>query len=193
MHLSEIVLDSKLAQNPYEIHRHLWQLFPSLSEDKRSFLYRVSYGKHNGPLRILMQSFHEPTASANSRGCVILRKKAFTLALKAQDSLRFLLCANPTKRLVKERCRVPLIDDEAQRVWLGRKLAHAAALEALVIDRKLPLYFRKQKDQLTGKIQPVIYQGILKVQNPEALRSLIQDGIGPAKAFGCGLLSLARA
>ena len=191
MHLSEIVLDSKLAQNSYEIHRHLWQLFPSLSEDKRSFLYRVSYGKHNDPLRILMQSFHEPTAPANSRGCVILRKKAFTLALKAQDSLRFLLCANPTKRLVKERCRVPLIDEDQLIAWLRQKLTDAAVLENADIMEKRNLYFRK--DGKAGKIVTVTFSGQITVNDPMRMRAALDKGIGSAKAFGCGLLSLARA
>jgi CRISPR system Cascade subunit CasE len=40
-----------------------------------------------------------------------------------------------------------------------------------------------------GKIQPVD----LQVKDPARLNELLIAGIGPAKAFGCGLLSLARA
>jgi CRISPR system Cascade subunit CasE len=38
-----------------------------------------------------------------------------------------------------------------------------------------------------------IFQGILQVTDPDAfLQNKVIRGIGPAKAFGCGLLSLTR-
>jgi len=52
--------------------------------------------------------------------------------------------------------------------------------------------FRKNRENRAGKIQPVRFQGVLKVEEPEAVMELVQNGIGPAKAFGCGLLSLAK-
>jgi CRISPR system Cascade subunit CasE len=138
-----------------------------------------------------MQSFHEATASANGRGCVILRKKAFAPALKTQDSLRFLLCANPIKRLVKERCRVPLIDEDQLIAWLRQKLTDAAVLENADIIEKRNLYFRK--DGKAGKIVTVTFSGQIAVSDPVRMHTVLEKGIGPAKAFGCGLLSLARA
>jgi len=62
----------------------------------------------------------------------------------------------------------------------------------LAIDPLLPLRFRKGKEDRAGKIQPVSFQGVLNVKNPAILSELIQNGIGPAKAFGCGLISLTR-
>jgi len=190
MHLSEILLDAKLARNPYEIHRHLWRLFPGMSEDKRSFLYRVSYGKDNEPLRILMQSEYEPYATENIKGCVILRKKSFSLVFKEKDRLHFVLCANPTKQLLKERCRVPLIDDEQLIAWLKNKLKDAAGLENAEIVDKRNLYFRK--DGKAGKIATITYSGQLCVNDPESMRAILEQGIGRAKAFGCGLMLAKR-
>jgi CRISPR system Cascade subunit CasE len=44
------------------------------------------------------------------------------------------------------------------------------------------------------QIQSVLYQGILRVTDPNAfLQNSIKQGIGPAKAFGCGLLMVRRA
>lgn len=37
----------------------------------------------------------------------------------------------------------------------------------------------------------VTYNGILQVTDPAALRRALTGGIGPAKAYGCGLLTLA--
>jgi len=56
-----------------------------------------------------------------------------------------------------------------------------------------PLRFYKTKEERAGKIQPVSYKGVLNVRDAEGVVMLIRKGIGPAKAFGCGLLSLARA
>lgn len=200
MYLSKILVNGSVCHNPYEIHRALWGLFPEDNDADRDFLFRVekSDGKQ---AEILMQSIREPGLINNKTRVIASRE--YSISLRAEQILRFLLVANPVKTINDEKgrknvkgeikkCRVPLIDDEAQRVWLGKKLEHAAALKTLVIDRKLPLYFRKHKDHLIGKIQPIIYQGVIKVQNTDVLQKLIQDGIGPAKAFGCGLLSLAR-
>jgi CRISPR system Cascade subunit CasE len=36
-----------------------------------------------------------------------------------------------------------------------------------------------------------LFEGVLEVEDPDRLREAIAAGIGPAKAFGCGLLSIA--
>ena len=52
------------------------------------------------------------------------------------------------------------------------------------------LCFRKRS--IAGKIVTVSFTGFLQVEDPDELVGRICDGIGPAKAFGCGLLSVAR-
>jgi CRISPR system Cascade subunit CasE len=190
MYLSEILMDSKLARNPYEIHRHLWRLFPGMSEDKRSFLYRIFYGKDNEPLRILMQSFYEPSTSETMKGCVVLRKKEFDPIAKENDWFHFTLCANPVKCLIKERCRVPLIDEGQLITWLQKKLDGAASLNNAEIINKRNLYFRKNSK--AGKIVTVTFEGLLRVSDPVHMKALLESGIGPAKAFGCGLMLMRR-
>lgn len=201
MYLSKILVTGSACHNPYEIHRALWELFPEDNDADRNFLFRVE-NSDGRQAEILMQSIREPGLINNKTRVIASRK--FSVSLRAEQMLRFFLVANPVKTIDDEKgrknvkgeikkCRVPLIDDDAQRGWLSKKLEHVASLETLVIDKKLPLYFRKPKDRLIGKIQPVAYQGIIRVQNPNALQELVRNGIGPAKAFGCGLLSLARA
>lgn len=41
-------------------------------------------------------------------------------------------------------------------------------------------------------ISPVLFEGRLEVVDADLLRQTVAQGIGPAKAYGCGLLSLAR-
>jgi CRISPR system Cascade subunit CasE len=190
MYLSEILIDGKLARNPYEIHRYLWRLFPGMPDDKRSFLYRVSYGKVTDPLRVLMQSLYEPSDAEIVKGCIMLRKKAFIPVFTEKDSLRFVLCANPVKRLSKERCRVPLIDEDQLLEWLKQKLTNAAVLKNAEIVEKRNLYFRK--DKKAGKIVTVTFGGQIIVKDPARICTILEKGIGPAKAFGCGLMLVKR-
>ena len=200
MYLSKIIVSGAACRNPYEIHRVLWKLFPEDAEASRDFLFRVEQSDRMSAA-ILMQSVREPeTASSATR---ILACREYPLSLQVGQRLRFLLVANPVKMINDEggrknaagepkKCRVPLIKEDDQRAWIERKLQDTASLESLVIDPVFPLRFRKGKEDRAGKIQPVGFQGVLSVKEPDAFVGLIQSGIGPAKAFGCGLLSLAR-
>ncbi len=198
MYLSRILLAGTMCRNPYEIHRTLWKLFPEDAQAERDFLFCLEKSERTGAL-IWMQSERRPAVSHN--GAKILGCKEYQLKLQKDQRLRFLLVANPVKTIDDEngrttekgdikKCRVPLIREEEQRDWLSRKLKPAAEPEELLIDPRHPLYFRKSG--MSGKIKPVVFQGILKVAKPDALVELIGSGIGPAKAFGCGLMMVRR-
>ncbi len=201
MFLSKIMIGGAACRNPYEIHRALWNLFPADAEADRDFLFRVGQSSPN-KAEVLMQSQRAPVVLSKAAQIMACRK--YLPTLQDGQKLRFLLVANPIKTINDEdgrkktsgepkKCRVPLIREEDQRSWIERKFQDAALFERLVIDPALPIRFRKAKEERIGKIQPVSYTGILKVIAPEVLITLVQKGIGPAKAFGCGLLSLARA
>lgn len=201
MYLSKIMITGAACRNPYEIHCVLWNLFPEAKDAERDFLFRVGQLDQN-QAEILMQSKRKPEPSSNYAR--ILDWREYPLSMQAGQRLRFLLVANPVKTIVDEggrkntkgdpkKCRVPLVREEEQRSWIERKLGDAATIESLVIDPVSSLRFRKSKEDRAGKIQPVNFQGVLAVTKPEAMVELVQSGVGPAKAFGCGLLSLARA
>lgn len=201
MYLSKILIKGSACRNPYEIHRALWTLFPENEDACRDFLFRVGHSDL-GHAEILMQSVRQPERSSNT--AQILACKEYPLLLLPRQRLRFMLIANPVKTISDEmgrkdadgetkKCRVPLIHEEEQRDWIERKFQNAASLETVSIDPLFPMRFRKTREDRAGKIQPVRFQGVLKVEVPEAVAGLIQSGIGPAKAFGCGLLSLAKA
>lgn len=199
MYLSRLLLTGEQLHNPYEIHRTLWAAFPDAPDQIRDFLFRVEQSSSR-QAQVLMQSQRQPLAeAANVR---LLASKPLELNMPEGSQLRFLLMANPVKTIVDEqgrqdsngevkKCRVPLINEEQQVAWLRRKLADAALVSQVAIEKQLPLHFRKGNKP--GKIQPYAFKGVLHVTNVSALRDLMLQGIGPAKAFGCGLLSLARA
>lgn len=202
MYLSKIKLTWEQAQNPYEQHRALWRLFPGQEEESRSFLFRIEQLVKGQGALVLMQSHLEPLDS-DDVGLVAVRE--YFPKLHSGQRLRFRLRANPVKTVKDERkgtiekngkvytrtARVPLIDEGQQQAWIERKLSEMAHLESLLLQQEKPLNFRKGREKRSGKIQPVLFDGLLTVQEPEPFLMLMQEGIGPAKAFGCGLLSLA--
>ncbi len=73
--------------------------------------------------------------------------------------------------------------------WLQRKLGNAARVEDVHPISERPQYFSGEGKN--GKIQTVCFEGVLTINDAPALIDLLQQGIGPAKSMGCGLLSLA--
>lgn len=201
MYLSKILIHGSISRNLYEIHRALWRFFPEDADAQRDYLFRIERASHQ-QAEILMQSCREPV-ERNVLGTKLLASRDYPLNLKEAQRLRFLLLGNPVKTINDEsgrlnakgevkKCRVPLIHEEEWRAWLERKLEGCATLQTLIAEKRLPLNFRKTKEKRVGKIQPVSFQGILTVQNASAVHDLVVTGVGPAKAFGCGMLSLAR-
>ncbi len=112
-------------------------------------------------------------------------------------------------------------DGRAERVELGEngKLGGAAAREQnvvaaealegsaeqdddpndraslLVIRREKPVFDRKDREtQKSGRVTigRVVYEGILRIEDVRAFRQMLINGLGPSKAYGCGLMTLAR-
>jgi len=52
------------------------------------------------------------------------------------------------------------------------------------------VYFRKEGRG--GKLVTVTFEGNLWVKEPERFVNFLQNGVGPAKSFGCGLLLVRR-
>ena len=101
---------------------------------------------------------------------------------------RFLLRANPIKRLSKQRCRVPLIGEENLNAWLSRKFEGSATLVETVPTLRTDLNFCKGDNW--GKITTIDFEGVIQCNDKDNLLRLVSSGIGTAKAFGCGLLLL---
>ncbi|SDF31010.1 CRISPR-associated protein, Cse3 family [Methanolobus vulcani] len=202
MYFSKWLLKSNKPVNPYRLHKIIWQLFPDQADAERSFLFRIENTRQNCEQHIFLQSLSQPQAT--SEELIMLREpKEVHFDLKAGNSYRFMLCANPTKKINDKsgkdkrnqgKVRVPLIHDEEIVAWIKRQLEGSAEVDSVELVHKNLLRFYKNKsgDRHVGKIQTVTFLGVLTVENPELLIAKIANGIGPAKSFGCGLLTLAK-
>ncbi|MBI4655194.1 MAG: type I-E CRISPR-associated protein Cas6/Cse3/CasE [Elusimicrobia bacterium] len=189
MFLTKVAINWQSAKNPYEIHRVLWTMFPDMPESSRPFLFRVEFQKTGLPSFVLMQSGLKPQ-KPSQKTVMEYKVKEFKPVFEVGQKFKFLLRVNPTKRLINNGCRVPFIRDDEQIKWLKDKLSDSVNLSALVIKSKNNLYFLKGVHP--GKILTVTFEGVLEIKNQKSFEDLFKKGVGHAKGFGCGMLSLAR-
>ena len=206
MFLSRVEIPWEFARNSYDLHRQLWRLFPGEEKETRSngeelrqgFLFRIEDNSTGRPARLLVQSRRAPEAAS---GVVLVGTREIQPQPVVGQRLAFLLTANPVKTVTdaqrdakpgkkSEKCRVPLIKEEDQREWIARKLASAGEIEIVSVLPHAPIYFRK--GNRGGKLATVTFDGVLRVSEPTRMTELLGNGIGHAKAFGCGLLLVRR-
>ncbi len=87
--------------------------------------------------------------------------------------------------------RTPIRDPTAQVSWLTRLLTDAAELAHVHVTAPLKTIGRRGDRTVT--LTSVTFSGDLTVTDPHRLREQALTGIGPGKAFGNGLLTLANA
>jgi CRISPR system Cascade subunit CasE len=86
--------------------------------------------------------------------------------------------------------------EEDQRAWLKRKLEEAGAepVACAVIPQGLRRSAKEvQGGQTTQTHCGVLFDGLLEVCDPIRLQQALECGLGAAKGYGFGLLSLAPA
>lgn len=120
--------------------------------------------------------------------------------IPAADRLRFRLLAKPSIALKdptqprRPGKRSTIRDEDEQRDWLLRKGAeHGFSVESCILTERV-WHDTKENEQHKGGPKPLIgiqYDGILAVTDREKLHQAIRTGVGPQKAFGFGLLSVA--
>ncbi len=205
MWLSKLTLNSRLREvrrdlaNPYEMHRTLsWAVSQALAEGRERLLWRVEPVRGQSPI-VLVQTLTCPDWSEVLRrlpGYAVVdpaSPKPFDPRFAPSDVLRFRLRANPSvKRIGK---RYPILRDDGKMEWLQRKLQDAGCelLAGVPLSEEKILAFKKadgdkHTTQLT--VYAVLFEGILRVLEPEATKKAIAQGIGPGKGLGLGLLSL---
>jgi CRISPR system Cascade subunit CasE len=121
-------------------------------------------------------------------------------SIEAGCRFLFRLKANTTKRLSgkgpsgsesNKGKRVPVRGDDARREWLARHAA-AAGFRCDVVSVKVSELAPEGRS--SGKrvtFAGAMFDGILEVEDAAKFRLALEHGVGPAKAYGFGLLSIA--
>lgn len=203
MFLSRLTLNAQHKRTrsevdrPYEMHRTLSKAWDDL-EDAR-VLFRPDCDKA-GVVSVIVQSLMEPDWSRLDVPKNYLRdydgpKEMKLGGLKAGQNLKFRLRCNPSKKVGQKSDpeygkRRALTTKDEIFAWLGRKAEISGfKVKDAAFDR---VYWFHSKGGVQNKpLGGIVFDGILEVTNSEDLRQAVETGIGPAKSFGFGLLSLA--
>ena len=178
--------------NPYRVHQRLMMAFDG---DPR-LLFRIDESTEGA--QILVQSQTEPNWGASFSGFSVLacspEHKPFQPCLEAGRRYRFRLLANPTVK--RDGKRLGLLREEDQRAWLVRKITDAGAelLGCTVSPHGLQRSGKNPYKEAAAQTHlAVLFEGVLRVTDPTLMTAAIENGIGAAKGYGFGLLSLAPA
>lgn len=218
MFLSKLVINTsnpiglRSLIDPYEAHRTIWRGFPNAVDDGPGrVLFRLEHRKNPPYLVALVQSCLEPNWQPLLQGNIILsaESKEFTLKIiedltRVGQLLHFRLKANPTARKIVDdsqrdekgrpkRGRVGIFGEDRQKAWLAGKAAKGGfKLVECYISAKEDSNSSKPSVKEKIKHLAVTFEGILEVTDTEIFHATLEQGIGSAKGFGFGLLSIAR-
>lgn len=222
MYLSRLILNRRSRDvrhdlaRPYDLHRTLLSVFLTGkvdvardAPDAIGLLYRLDEDARTGGLHLLVQSQQAPQWERLQSTDYLLpvagnpASREIHLHVQAGQQLTFRLRANPTMRLptpkgsgVKGK-RVGIYEEEAQLAWLARKGEQHGfrLLQAQTRDDgkiKQGQAVQAENGVHSLELLSVQFDGFLQVIDPDVLVRAISGGIGSGKAFGFGLLSLAR-
>lgn len=202
MYLSQLILNRMNRQimkdlsNIYRLHQLIMSGFSEYNQPER-ILFRVEPEMREQTVHILVQSHVKPTWEPKyymQKGIGAVQTKKIDFHIQPSSLYRFRLRANPV--VTRQGKRYGLIRDEALVDWLRKKEGNIGVsfTSVLPIDEGY-ITGVKPKNGRGYRINIKIarFEGMLKVNDPPCFNEVLKDGIGPAKSFGCGLLSLAKA
>jgi CRISPR system Cascade subunit CasE len=198
----------KLLRSPQAMHAAVLSGFPpdeELPTDEGRVLWRVDRSPHR--LWLYVVSPYQPDlthiveqAGWPTQASWQTREYApFLQRLDVGQRWVFRLRANPVHTINTQggaKKRYGHVTVAQQESWLlarverlGFRVADAAGGPDLAVSRRDRHEFRRGSGRVT--LDTAQYDGVLEVTDATALRRTLTQGIGHAKGYGCGLLTLA--
>ncbi len=202
-----------LKADGYRFHQLLWNIFPNDPEAQRDFLFRRDETK-GWPLFYVL-SARQPV---NDQGILDIETKPFNPQLRVGDRLTFSLRANPVrtrktddsnpkkrrrddvvwclKKFYEEEGKVrpsqAELAQQAGEAWITRQgERHGFNVHSVRVDSYLQHRMSGTKRNI--RFSTLDFNGVLTVTKTDDFHRALVQGIGPAKAFGCGLMLVRRA
>ncbi|WP_394614504.1 type I-E CRISPR-associated protein Cas6/Cse3/CasE [Lentzea sp. JNUCC 0626] len=197
--------------NVHDMHRTIMSAYPDLSEGtparlEHKVLWRLDVTQSGYTQYV--QSHTEPDWSRLPTGHLMTQAEVRPLApvleaIAPGRKFSFRLLANPTRSARVEngqdvRKRRAHTTPEAQIEWLisrgerdGFVIPTVRRGEPDVAPSPVPTLLGQKKDQGKITVVPVRFDGHLIVTDANAFSNAVINGVGRAKAYGCGLISLA--
>lgn len=188
----------------HRMHRRLMSMFDtSLGDTPRAtagLLYRVERHRHD--VTVLAQSTAEPRTTALPTDYATVDSTPLEPLLDLLDHhvpVRYRIDANPVaiKTTDGHKARRWLHDDEAVQWWHRRAADAGLDLVSCTLTQETLSYAARDDTRNKRRVRVPHgisrFEGTAVVSDPTALRDAVLTGIGHARAYGCGLLSLAPA
>lgn len=219
MYISRVVLDAsdgrvrRLALSPYRIHALVesacGRSAGAPSEGGRN-LWRLDVGREDAPkLYIVSPAAPDTELILDETGSAVETKpyEPRLDALSAGQRWAFRLKANPARKVLVDKGSDPNnkvigsiqghVTVEQQVEWLVSRserfgfkvLDDQWGQPQLVVSQRRKERFKRGESVVT--IVTAVYDGALEVTDADLLRMALCGGIGRAKGFGCGLLTIA--
>ena len=183
------------ADYAHGARRTLWRL--DVQAQASAVLYVVSPGKPDFTHLVEQAGWPTTTEACDTRDYSPLLD-----TLRAGQRWAFRLTANPVHNGrkpegAKDTQRFGLLRESEQVDWLlnrGQRHGFQIALQRdgvpnLALNNRQTMSFRRNSGSVT--LVTATYDGVLEVTDADAFRATLTAGIGHAKAYGCGLLTLA--
>ncbi len=207
MHLSRIRINParrggrKLLGSPQAMHAAVLASFPDGGDETGRVLWRVDRDEHRVWLYVVSRPVPdfghivEQAGWQTREDTWAVRPYAGVLDRLAADQVwAFRLTANPSRTHQGKRYGHVTVDQQEE--WLlgraqgwGFAVTETSGRPDLVVRERRTEQFRR--DAATVTIAKATFDGVLRVLDPERLKTTLTSGAGPAKGYGCGLLTLA--
>lgn len=213
MYLSRMYLNAQrrhtreLLANPQMMHAAVLSSFPpdsSAPRDEGRVLWRLDISRESTALYIVSPAV--PSFEHLQEQAGWSQKQSWQSSDYAQmlnrivkgQKYAFRLTANPVRTVTENGVsrRKAHISPMHQLDWLvareelmGASITNDAGDPTATISQSDRLTFNRERRKVT--IQKVTFDGTLEVTSADQLRSVLCNGIGKARGYGCGLLTLA--
>ncbi len=197
-----------VCSNTYKEHQVLWKLFSDDPDAKRDFIYRYE-PRQNTPAYYIV-SERKPVDNDYFWD---IQCKDYDPVLTTGQQFAFMLRVNPVitkegkrhdvvmhlkyNKYKDKKTRPPsqVIVEEAGREWLVTRAESGGFIfddSSVRIDGYQPNTSGRKKGKKEIRYNTMDFRGILTVTEPELFNKTLMQGIGKAKAFGCGLMLIRK-
>lgn len=183
--------------DPQALHKTLMACFPSSAGDAPRQEFGVLWrAEPSDAPTILMQSKIEPDLQALPAGYATAQTRPLDdhlAALADGQVLHYRVVLNPVSKSRTHGNRQRVIPSSERAVWAAKRLL-TAGLDLLTPPTLtgLPVRYIKRADKRLP-IYATQVDGIGRVAEADALSTALKSGVGHAKAWGCGLMTVLRA
>lgn len=188
-----------LVQDPERRHRMVMELFPDVESatprEELGVLFRLEAAVGRSAPYFLVQSNSAPEISEG--GDIEVKKIAFP-HLQPGDLVEFRLTVNAVRRHGNKVTVIPLDGAEGNGespvvAWLQEKLAPGLRLTS-INDHQREVLGVNRKGAIPGKrvVQIDKIDGVAEIVDPEQVYQWLGGGVGRAKAYGCGFLTVRK-